>query len=802
MTAQKRAENLQDVPISVSAVQGEQIQDATIFNMAALADYVPNLHIADAAVNTNIYMRGIGSGNNRGFEQSVGMYLDGVYLGRGRQYRAGLMDVERVEVLRGPQGTLFGRNTVAGAINITSASPVTGEGFEGEINASMEENGGQIYDGYVQGGGDTFAARLAVRYRETDGYVYNAFLEQDEGATDETGARLTLVWQPTDTFSANFKYSNLQRERTGSNSATWLYLNPAERDQLVPNRSAFASTAYAITDIFFPELADIAGRDFTTYKDNNFGNSQEDGIGISFLPDSSDDTIENFSLNMQWDVAGGTLTSVTGIAMYEYEDDVDVDWLPLQFISRWDAHEFEQFSQELRFDAEIGDNFSYTVGAYYDESELDMQGRVTIDTNFDGIFPQFAQAAFGVPLPNLLVPLTGGAYSADQISRNHAFTQDSESLALFFQGSYILSEALTLTFGVRYTEETKDATSRLRLGDSNCGIDGFANTSLPGCENGYNYFLNIVQATSFNTYERSYVGDRKTDDLTPSVNLQWTYSDDSMFYVSFSQGFKSGGFSAADDGEPGGFAVGQIPPPGFIATTPNEDFEFDDETVDAFEIGGKHEFMGGAMRLNWAAFYTEYENLQTTIFKGVGFSVKNAASSEVQGVEVDLQWQLTDSLRVGGNVAYLDATYGDFANSPCTAIQLDADPACGTPLETISNDLTGQQTLYASEYSGSLFADYRIPVGSMDFFAQAEVNYRDDFNSAGDNDPIDVIEAYTKVNARVGLTSDRWELMLYGRNIFDEAALQQSFDTTVLAGSHTYFMEEGAVFGARATLRF
>ena len=139
VTAQKRAESLQDVPISVTAMQGEKMQEAGIPNMAAMADYVPNLHIANAAVNTNIYMRGVGSGNNQGFEQSVGMYVDGIYMGRGRQYRNAFMDLERVEVLRGPQGTLFGRNTVAGAINITSASPDPGEAFQGEIAASAAD---------------------------------------------------------------------------------------------------------------------------------------------------------------------------------------------------------------------------------------------------------------------------------------------------------------------------------------------------------------------------------------------------------------------------------------------------------------------------------------------------------------------------------------------------------------------------------------------------------------------------------------------------------------------------------------
>jgi len=817
VTAQKRAENLQDVPISVTAMDGEKIQDNTIMNFSALADFVPSLHIAEASVNTNIYMRGIGSGNNRGFEQSVGMYLDGVYLGRGRQYRSALLDVERVEVLRGPQGTLFGKNTVAGAINISSASPIVGDGPSGEINASVEENGGAIYEGFVQGGGDTLAVRAAFRYRETDGYVYNAYLDENEGAIEETGGRLTVVWEPTDSFSANFKYTNMQRDRVGSNSASWLYLQEPERSDPTPGvgvsqRTAFASIAYLLMDVHFPDFPDIAGADFTTYKDNGYGRSKDDGIGIGLRPDSSEDELENYSLNMSWEIGGGTLSSVTGIAKYEYFDDVDVDWLPLQFIDRSDQHDFDQFSQEIRWAADVGDRFNYTVGAYYDYNELDMKGQVQVDTNFDGLTP----ATLGAPNLLLLLGLPGG-YNANQISRNHDFNQTTESWAVFAQGTFELTDSLRVTAGLRYTEEEKEAVSDQKLGDSNCGMFGVPDTSLPGCENGYGYGLAVVQNVTFNTYNKYWTGTRKTDDLSPSVNVQWDMSDDSMLYASFSQGFKSGGFSATDDGEPGDYAVSQLSPPGAISTVPNQDFEFDDESVDAFEVGGKHEFLDGAMRLNWAAFYSEYDNLQTTIFNGTSFSVKNAASSTVQGLEVDWLFQLSDAIRVGANFAYLDATYDDFRDGQCTALQLDASRpgpgapvTCGTPAALADpnpgpysvNDISGYRTLYASEWSGNAFIDLRMPIGGMELFGGLDLNYRSEFDSAGDADPIDVIPSYTKVNARIGLSGDYWEVMAYGRNIFDEVAYQQSFDTPILAGSHTRFMDEGAVFGVRGTLKF
>ncbi len=809
VTAQKRAESLQDVPISMSAIQGEKIQDAGIPNMAALADYVPNLHIADAAVNTNIYMRGVGSGNNQGFEQSVGMYIDGVYMGRGRQYRAAFLDVERVEVLRGPQGTLFGRNTVAGAVNITTASARAGDELEGQVFVSAEEFSGRVVEGFVGSGlTDTLGARLAMKYRETDGFAKNTQLGRPEGSIEELSWRLSLNWQPTDDLNINFKYSQSDYERTGSATTGKLFLTPDERNESVPNRSAFADTAYNIMDVFYPGYKDITGQEFVAFKDNGYGRSTEDGIGLGLNPDSSDNDITNAVLNLDWQVGELTFTSVTGWSEYQYIDGADVDWLPLQFISRDDDQTFEQFSQEFRIASPGGEFFDYVAGFYYDTSELEFDRQVAIDTNFDGLFPEFLSIVTpGNPPPsvlpqNLIGVLTGGLYAPDQIARNHYYKLDSDSWALFAQGTFNFTDSLRLTVGVRYTEEDKDVISTQNLGDS---ITGTTNAS-------DNYLLALVQAQSFNTYNYAYDESRSTDALVPSFILQWDVTQDTMLYASFSQGFKSGGFTAADDGEPGDVVPGTLPcapNPDFTLpdtcydfTNPSEDFEFDDEEVDAFEIGGKHTLLDGGMTLNWALFYTEYTNLQTAIFKGIGFAVTNAASSEILGLEVDALWQATDNLRLGANFAWLDAEYGDFEDGPCTAIQLDADPLCGTAFATASNDLTGEPTLYASDYSASFYFDYRRPIGEMEFFAGGEANYRDSFQSAGDNDPLDEIDSFTKVNLRLGLRSGNWDFMLYGRNIFDEEVFMQSYDIPVLAGSHARYMDESAVFGARIGFAF
>ncbi|MEM1111370.1 MAG: TonB-dependent receptor [Pseudomonadota bacterium] len=815
VTAQKRAQSLQDVPISVSAVQGDKLQDAGIPNMAALADYVPNLHISSVAVNTEIYMRGVGSGNNQGFEQSVGMYIDGVYMGRGRQYRAGFLDLERIEVLRGPQGTLFGRNTVAGAINVITASSRPGDELSGDVAVSLESHDGALVEGQLGGSlTDNLAARLAFKYRETDGYVDNAFLNDSEGQLEEQGGRLTLVWAPTDQLELNFKYSRMEFDRVGAPAATKLYLDPVSRDQLFPNATPFAAAAYYLTDTFYPEVVEQSTRDFVTYKDNGFGQSQADGIGIGRNPDSSDEEYDNAVLQLDYDFERVRLTSITGYSAYRYIDGVDADWLPLQFVHRDDDQEFEQFSQEIRFTSPGDEFFDYVAGLYYERSDLEFDRLVSLDTSFDGLFESVPVNFFlpGFPdevsvgdfgfssLAQLIAFSEGGSYAGEIPGRRHFYELESESWAAFGQVTFNFSETWQLNLGLRYTEETKDVRSTQFL------VDELGNQDEPN----FDYWLGFIQAQFFNNYAYDYDEDRETDRWLPSANLQWYATPDSMFYLSLSQGFKSGGFTAADDGEPGGLELGSWPciegepvQDCYDPTLPNEDFEFDDEEVDALEIGGKHTLLNGGMTLNWAAFYTRYDNLQTAIFNGLSFTVKNAAESEVKGVEVDLLWQATDNLRVGANAAYLDATYRDFANGPCTAIQVDVDAFCGSPQGFTSNDLSGEPTLYASDYSAALFFDYaRLFGDGLEFFAGLDINYRDEFNSSGDNDPIDVLDAFTKVNLRGGIRGDWWEVMLYGRNVFDEEVLMQGFDTPAVAGSHSNFIDEGRIWGGRIKARF
>ena len=225
VTAQKRTESLQDVPISVTAISGEQVATASIRSFGELGAYVPNFSVSENAVNTIISMRGISVGANQSFEQSVGIFVDGVPYGRSRQARLGLFDLEQVEVLRGPQGIIYGKNTLAGAVNIRTAAPKVGEGLNGRLAASFESDNGKYFEGHIGTSlGDTLAVRLSMMDRQIDGYNENTApnaARPEMPSTDETIARLGIQWEPSDQTSVGIRYTY----------SCLLYTSPSPRDQ-------------------------------------------------------------------------------------------------------------------------------------------------------------------------------------------------------------------------------------------------------------------------------------------------------------------------------------------------------------------------------------------------------------------------------------------------------------------------------------------------------------------------------------------------------------------------------------------
>ena len=265
VTATKKEESLQDVSVSVSVLSGEKIQEAGFHDFRGISQYIPNFAVSENAISTIISMRGIGAGANQSFEQSVGLFVDGVHLAKGRQYRTGLFDIERVEALRGPQGVLFGKNTLAGAVNVISAKPVIGGEFGGQISlAAEDENSAQIIDGHLNiPAGDTFAVRLSFKDREDDGYIDNLYLGTTGPTADEKMTRISASWQPNDDFRIDIKHTDGHHIRTGDTVVQNTF------DMAMPP-TATAGLAFAIANSFYPGFVADVGN-YNDWEDLNYG---------------------------------------------------------------------------------------------------------------------------------------------------------------------------------------------------------------------------------------------------------------------------------------------------------------------------------------------------------------------------------------------------------------------------------------------------------------------------------------------------------------------------------------------------
>jgi len=854
VTAQKRAQSLQDVPISMTAIDGKRMEDAGITSFAELSGFVPNLGVSENAVNTIISMRGISVGANQSFEQSVGVYVDGVHYGKSRQIRTGLFDLQQVEVLRGPQGILFGKNTLAGAINVTTAEPAMGEGFSGKAALSLETDDGEMLEGHINySPADNLGFRLAVRDRKDGGYMENNFATDANGApsamptTDETIWRFTTMWDPTENVSVKFTHGESDFLRVGG---------PGMVTTFAPETNIPASNQvmFAVMGASFPTYAaDVASGEIGAFRDgrSNGGLALAQSLGrdMSSLEEKFEGTSTQTSdsaLRIDIELDNGySLHSVTGRNKYDYEDGMDADWLPVSFVGRSDISDYSQTSQEFRIASPTDRDFSFVAGGYWSKGEQNIDRTVIVDGTLGnpGLMkvitglgdpaagtssflafskPQIAGALIGSADPATIGAYLGSETGAatvnafwgvdgmamwNQAGRVSEYNLETDTIAVFFQGTYNLSDTLTLTAGVRYTEEDKEAFAKADLTASYTGL-ATPNDSA---------FLAALQSASFGVWAHDFNEERSTDQVIPAANLQWAPSDTSKYYISYSEGFKSGGFNSVDDQNPEIAADGTV-----LRTTPGIGFEYDDESASSFEIGGKHVLMDGAMNLNWAYFNSEYEDQQVSTFVGLGFVVANAASSEIQGIEMDMTWQATDELRLGLAMAFLDGNYGNFDAAGCTATQASALLGLGTltsssPVTAAlgcqqqflgdgtasgsSQDISGGQL--GSDYSGSITADYIKPLDNgLVWFAGLDVNFTDMYYMTGDLDPIDIQEGFEKVNIRTGIRGDNWDVMLFGRNITDEITASGAADVPLAGGAHFSYMARGAVWGGRFSYSF
>ena len=770
VTAQHRSQSLQDVPVTVSAMSGDKMIEAGINRMEDLQAYVPNLTVTESGISTDIFIRGIGTGMNQGFEQSVGMYVDGIYYGRAQLARAPFLDLQRAEVLRGPQNILHGKNSIAGAVNLHTANP--GESFEAFVSALYEPNfDEQVFDLVLSGPvTDTLGVRFSTRLRDYGGYVENLTLDRYGPQHDQATYRLKFLWAVNDETTAELKLEKGSFDSVGRHGEVIIDLPSTSETFLFTGRTE----AEILDRTFFPPLVDVDTHD-------SVRNNYQDFKGSSNGNYSNNDT-NNITLKLGWSSPEGhEYQSITGLMAYKYDDLCDCDSTAAPLFKLTLAEDYWQFSQELRWLSPVGETVEYIGGVYLQRTDLTFNDKLIQDSPV--VVGLLNAADFqdggtrGDYDPN---PLGGSAEetagigdagnAVANITAPREFSSVSDIVSAFVQATFNVRDDLRLTLGGRYTYEKKTGSRSLDFADLN-------GNSLPIGE------VDTVSAISFAAERHDLKGSRSEQHFSPLLNAQWEYSPEAMAYFTATRGFKAGGFDARSNQSPSA----ALTPANPGAVGPNRTslvgtFEYDEEMATSFELGSKSTWLGGAAEFNVALFYTIYEDLQISIFDGtLGFNVGNAKEAITKGIEVDFRYQATEYLSFGGALALLDFEFTDFENGQCRQGQAP------TSADGQYCDYTGQSNQYVADWSGTFVIGYLRPISpTMGLGLSLDVVFSDDYNPSSNVDPRVEQPGFTKFNGRIGIGAidQRWEVSLVGKNLTDEALIVYAADTPL---SHTIF---------------
>ena len=590
VTAQKRSENLQDVPVSVTALTSDALAARGVNNVLALNNLAPGMRIsaADAAANPKIYIRGVGlSDFNPNASSGVGVYVDGVYIGSPLAQMAGFFDLAQVEVLRGPQGTLYGRNTNGGAINITTKRPSQTFGAD----ASLEYGSFNAVTADLGVGGpivaDKLAFRVAAQYVKDDGYTFNRVTGHDLNAADHWAGRLSLLYTPNQDFELLTQVNR--------------YVNRG--DATAPaHRALFPATAAAAgPDGFCAPGAYASGQcgDLLGYADTD-NNTRAVDANLE-----GKDKVDLFGASSQatWKFGGVSLVSVTAWQWAHRNDLENTDASPLQMVEINYRSRQHQFTQELRLQSnDASARLNWVLGAYYMDEKVQDNTRQDVLRDLRPLFIT-PDNPTGLSIENSV-----GTFG-------YPYTQKTKGYAVFGQADYKLTDRLTGTVGLRWSADDKSMDYQSQA------------------EDGLIVILTSKQSKTFSA-------------LSGRLGLRYELSDDANVYATYNRGYKSGGFF------------------GGLATTAEEMEPYDNETLDAYELGMKSEFFDRRVRLNVSGFYYDYKNQQVfaqTTRNGLTVLVlDNAANSKVYGGEAEITARPIQPLTLTAGVSLLHAKYGDY----------------------------------------------------------------------------------------------------------------------------------------------
>jgi outer membrane receptor protein involved in Fe transport len=728
VTAQKRVESLQSVPVSVQVVSAVQLMQQNQNSLQEMTETLPAVHIQSGFFSDSLFIRGIGSGNNAGFDQSVATFSDDVYKGRSRMTNDLFIDLDRIEVLKGPQSTFFGNSAIAGALNIVSKSP--GDQFDAWGRALYGMFGQFALEGAAGGPiTDTFGLRIAGTYNGTNGWIDNVNINEHVPSVRNYGGRITAVFKPTDDLHATLKVSAGSHSTEGSagdQPIQWKCPPPAPYP---PSIFSLFGQGGCLT-----VAADGLPNDY-----NAKSNSELDGQG-NFL--------SNFdsALTINYNKWGQTFTSVTGFYNYHYHQLLSESGLPL-FTATNDFYEkYNQVSQEFRVASPTGGTFEYLAGLYYQSDTLNnLAGAVAPELNFIASVPGFEPLAPYLPF---------GPHSV--------FEQDEKIESVFGSVSWNVNDQLKLTGGLRGSWVQKDGSIDLSYYHSTEVYGGGAPMP-PDVQPLASFILGPPGTTYLKT---------SNDAWMPSARIQYQVNPDVMTYFAFNRGFKAGGFNAVLPG-------GSLPSDGIYGP----------EKVNDYELGLKSEWLNKTLLVNFNLFRSKYDGLQTNasvlnpVTKLYSFLIRNVADALSQGAELEAEWVATDNFRLSANVTFLDAHYVSFPNAGPTQLQsycgeltqaqYAAVPECARfpfPVQTNNSDASGQPTPYSPKWSGTIAATYTASLpGGYRLTTQLTPYFTTSYNQ----DPDGILPSlgdYVRLDARLSLQlpDPRWNIDIIGKNLTDQ----------------------------------
>jgi iron complex outermembrane receptor protein len=753
VTAQKREQNLQELGISVTALSAEAIARAGITDVSRLELVTPGMTYGFIGTDAKVAVRGANSNNTFKDNASVaGAFIDGVYVPRAAQQRLGYFDVQRIEVLKGPQGTLYGRNTFAGAINIYTNGAST-DSVDAGIDLTTASFNKQRIEGFYNAPvSDQFALRFAGAIEKSDGWVKNIGAGRDAGIHDSTAFRLSALWDVSDTLTITARFTTL--DEGGTSLGVW-----SAEDFCYPNNETY-------------DMSDPFGTGIVCESPSRGGLGLDQSVNQTpWTINSNTYTDRNVAsdsatVQMEWDLDSMVLKSITSYTAFESL------YTGLgQGGSYYWTEDNDSISQELALMSTGGGPLQWTVGAYVSQDELWM-GYSQFTTGSTEPYTLTRTDAVGnvitVPHNTARIDLFGGASFSDY----NAFDQiDTDVFGLFSQVEWSMTDNIRLIAGVRANDEKKN-------------IDVISGTSgLSGADAPFDY--NPTFAPSRITFpDPPYISEKESFDKTTwRVGFEWGVNDDSMFYANSSNGFLSGGMNSNGS-------------------------SYEQQESLAYEFGYKSRWLGDRLQFNAAWYRNEYTELtaQKLIdIDGDGILdetiTENGGDMTAQGLEFELTWLATDNLEVTFNGSFMDNEYGEFGVSNPFLLNN------GVQASDVNNgfiDLSGTVPGWSPDMTLGATAAYTIDLGSKGRLTPyLQMYYSDGYNT----DDVSIYitqwqDSYTKTDFRLiwNAPGDQWTITAFVENIEDEAVLARTNTggAMVVQGSYIYPRN----YGLKASFRY